>query len=64
MIKGQVCAIKTMTDGDVRITINIPHEAVPHDVITWRFEDVVVVTKDDIGTLDIGGTLGQAWEDK
>lgn len=49
MIKAQVCGVKLMMDGDVRITINIPQERVPNDIITWGFEDVVIVTKVDIG---------------
>lgn len=65
MVKGQVCAIKTMIDGDIRITINIPQEAVPSDIITWRFEDVVLVTKTDIqGDTDIGSGLGKVLNDK
>lgn len=48
MIKGQVVNIKTTVDGDIRLTINIPHESVPNDIITWAFQDVVVVTKADI----------------
>jgi hypothetical protein len=48
MIKAQVCGIKTMMDGDVRLTLNVPQEVVPNDIITWAFEDVVIVTKADI----------------
>ncbi len=51
MVKGQVCAIKTMMDGDVRLTINVPNEVVPPDVINWRFEDVVIVTQADMANL-------------
>jgi len=51
MVKGQVCAIKTMTDGDIRLTINIPNEVVPEDIIKWRFEDVVIVTQADMANL-------------
>ena len=43
MVKGQVCGIKTMTDGDVRLTVNIPREIVPSEIITWAFEDVLIV---------------------
>jgi hypothetical protein len=65
MVKGQVCAIKTMIDGDIRITINVPQEAVPNDIITWRFEDVVLVTKADIGTeMFMGLRLEQTINDK
>jgi hypothetical protein len=65
MVKGQVCAIKTMMDGDVRITVNIPSEVVPRDIIDWRFEDVVIVTKPDIrGGSGLGGELGSAFDEK
>jgi len=48
MIKAQVYGIKTMMDGDVRLTLNVPQEIVPKDIITWSFEDVVVVTREDM----------------
>ena len=48
MIKAQVCGIKTMMDGDVRLTLNVPQEVVPDNIITWSFEDVVIVTRADI----------------
>ena len=65
MVKGQVCAIKTMTDGDIRITINVPQEHVPSNIITWRFEDVVIVTQADIqGNTDIGTELGRVSNEK
>ena len=58
MIKGQVVNIKTTVDGDIRLTINIPHESVPNDIITWAFQDVVVVTKADMGAnQDMGADL-------
>lgn len=58
MIKAQVCGIKTMMDGDVRLTLNVPQEVVPKDIITWSFEDVVVVTKADMGAnQDMGADL-------
>jgi hypothetical protein len=58
MIKGQVANIKTTADGDIRLTINIPHESVPNDIITWAFQDVVVVTKADMGAnQDMGADL-------
>lgn len=53
-----MCGIKTMMDGDIRLTINIPHESVPNDIITWAFQDVVVVTKADMGAnQDMGADL-------
>jgi hypothetical protein len=55
MIKGQVCGIKTMMDGDIRLTINIPQERVPDDMITWSFEDVFIACPgkgDVIGNTD------------
>lgn len=65
MVKGQVCGIKTMMDGDIRLTINIPHELVPPNIITWSFEDVVLVLPSDIGgNTDIGATLEKVLDDK
>ena len=65
MIKAQVCGIKTTMDGDIRLTVNIPNELVPSDIINWRFEDVVIVTKADIeGQPDMGGRLGGAFNEK
>ena len=51
MIKAQVSAIKTMIDGDIRLTVNIAQEQVPDNIITWRFENVVIITESDIPLL-------------
>ena len=65
MVKGQVSSIKTMMNGDVRISIDIDTQAVPKDIVAWRFEDVVIVTKGDIeGQPDMGGELGQVFNEK
>jgi hypothetical protein len=39
---GQVTKISTTADGCVRLTIDIPRESCPENIISWKDQSVVL----------------------
>lgn len=48
MLTGVINRLKTLADGTIRIEVDIPREVCPKDVLTWLYEDVVVLKKEDV----------------
>lgn len=47
-VKGTIQGIQTLVDGSVRVKVDIPHELVPRDVITWAFQEIKLVKEEDV----------------
>lgn len=48
MLQGVINRIKTLADGTIRIEVDIPREICPDDVMTWFYEEVVVLKKGEV----------------
>ena len=48
MLDGVLNRIKTLADGTIRVEVDIPREVCPDDVLTWLYEAVVVLKKEDV----------------
>lgn len=48
MLQGVINRLKTLADGTIRVEVDIPREVCPDDVLTWLYEEVVVLKKEDV----------------
>ena len=46
-VKGQVSKVTTMADQSIRITIDIPQETAPDNIIKWQFATVTIIKEGD-----------------